>query len=115
MQHDIRKYLTDITIQINHIDIFLKHSRDFALYEHDLMIQYAVERSLGIIGEAANQVRKMQPDIPISSLNQIISLRHILIHAYDGVNNAIVWSVIINHLPLLKVEIDRLILELGTD
>ncbi|WP_020598190.1 HepT-like ribonuclease domain-containing protein [Spirosoma panaciterrae] len=115
MQHDVRKYLTDIAIQINHIDAFLQHSRDFAIYDADLIVQYAVERALGIIGEAANQVRKMEPGIPISSLHQIISLRNILIHAYDGVNNTIIWSIIINHLPTLQIEVNALLSQLDTE
>lgn len=114
MQRDVRKYLTDIAIHINYIDDFLKGEPDFTVYTNNLTIQYAVERALGIIGEAANQVRKMHPDISISSLHQIISLRNILIHAYDGVNNAIIWSVVINHLPILKVEVNALLDELGS-
>lgn len=104
MPRDLRKYLTDITIQIDYIDDFLKHSRDFDMYNADLMVQYAIERALSIIGEAANQMRKMKPEVQISSLHQIISLRHILIHAYDGVNSAIIWGIIINHLPTLQEE-----------
>ncbi|GAB2517421.1 HepT-like ribonuclease domain-containing protein [Spirosoma aerophilum] len=115
MQRDIRKYLADIEIHINYRDGFLKGKRDFTIYTNDLTVQYAVERALGIIGEAANQVRKMHPDISISSLNEIISLRHILIHAYDGVNNAIIWSILVNHLPTLKKEVDALLIELGTE
>ncbi|MBN8826388.1 MULTISPECIES: HepT-like ribonuclease domain-containing protein [unclassified Spirosoma] len=114
MQRDIRKYLMDIAIQINHVDSFLQHARDFASYDTDLIVQYAVERALGIIGEAANQVRKMEPKIAISSLQQIISLRNLLIHAYDGVNNTIIWSVIINHLPTLEVEVNELLNQLDS-
>lgn len=113
MQRDIRKYLTDIDIHIDYIDEFLKGERDFTIYTNNITVQYAVERALGIIGEAANQLRKIQPDIAISSLHQIISLRHILIHAYDGVNNAIIWSVVVNHLPVLKEEISVLMETLG--
>jgi uncharacterized protein with HEPN domain len=68
---------------------------------------------LGIIGEAANQIRKMDADAPISSLNQIIGLRNMLIHAYDSLDNAIIWSVIVNHLPTLKQEVDGMLAELS--
>ncbi len=113
MPRDTRKYLTDIDIHIDYIDDFLKGNRDFTTYDSELATQYAVERALGIIGEAANQLRKMEPVIAVTSLNQIISLRNILIHAYDGVNNAIVWSVIVNHLPTLKMEVQALLEKLG--
>ena len=115
MQRDIRKYLKDIIIHIEYINDFLRGNRDFSAYEKDLATQYAVERAMGIIGEAANQVRKMNPAIAISSLNQIVGLRNMLIHAYDSVNNAIIWSVIINHLPTLKTEIEIILTELGEE
>ncbi|AQG81632.1 DUF86 domain-containing protein [Spirosoma montaniterrae] len=112
MQRDIRKYLTDIAIHIDYIDIFLGGNRDFKIYEKDLATQYAVERALGIIGEAVNQLRKTDATINISGMNHIVGLRNILIHAYDSINNAIVWSVIVNHLPVLKMEVTALLEEL---
>ena len=112
MQRDIRKYLADILIHIDYIDEFLKGSRDFDAYDKDLTTQYAVERAMGIIGEATNQVRKMDAAIAISGLNQIVGLRNMLIHAYDSVNNAIIWSVIINHLPTLKTEVKLILANL---
>lgn len=112
MQRDIRKYLTDIAIHIDYIEDFLTGISDFNAYEQDRATQYAVERALGIIGEAANHTRRMDPTISISNLNQIIALRNMLIHAYDSINNAIIWTVIVNHLPTLKSETNALLNDL---
>ena len=109
MQRDIRKYLTDILIHIDYIGVFLKGNRDYSLYENDLATQYAVERAMSIIGEAANHVRRMNSTVIISHLNEIVGLRNMLIHTYESVNSVVIWSVIINHLPTLKVEVEEII------
>jgi len=36
-------------------------------------------------------------------------LRNILIHEYSGVNIAIIWDVITNHLPKLTKEVSSLL------
>jgi uncharacterized protein with HEPN domain len=90
MQRDIRKYLTDIAIHIDYVEEFLKGITHFNIYEQDRATQYAVERALGIIGEAANHTRRIAPEIAISNMNQIVALRNMLIHSYDSINNSII-------------------------
>ena len=65
----------------------------------------AVERELEIIGEALNQAMKIAPDLNIENKKKIVQTRNLLIHAYDSVNDEIIWSIVINHLPKLKAEI----------
>ncbi|WP_460975132.1 HepT-like ribonuclease domain-containing protein [Spirosoma knui] len=48
--------------------------------------------------------------IVISNARRIVDLRNRVIHAYDAVDDVIVWSVVIKYLPALKVEIDQLLL-----
>ena len=109
MPHDIKKYLTDIQIHISYIENFLGSKRDYLVFQQDLATQFAVERALEIIGEAANHIRKQDPAIAISNIRQIIATRNILILAYDSVDPVIIWSIIVNHLPQLKLEIEQLI------
>lgn len=68
----------------------------------------AVERELEIIGEAVNKLLKINPAIEISYARQIVDLRNKVIHAYDNVNDIVIWSVIMNHLPKLKSEVNLL-------
>ena len=64
-------------------------------YLKDRMRQFAAERAIGIIGEAAGRlqepVRVVSPDI---EWRKIVGLRNILIHEYFGVSLPLVWDVI---------------------
>ena len=77
-------------------------------YQKDAKTKFAVERNLEIIGEAINNVLKLAPDISISSARKIVDMRNRLIHAYDAVDDYVIWAVINTHLPQLKIEIDAL-------
>jgi len=39
----------------------------------------------------------------------VIALRNQVIHAYDNISDENIWSILINHLPKLKFEVDTLI------
>jgi uncharacterized protein with HEPN domain len=43
---------------------------------------------------------------------QIIGLRHILVHEYFGVDNHLIWQIIINDLPKLKEGVALIISEM---
>jgi uncharacterized protein with HEPN domain len=65
---------------------------------------------LQIIGEAANglpeQFRASHPEIP---WDQIIGMRHVLVHGYCEVDLNIVWVVIEKDLPPLKRAIEAIL------
>jgi uncharacterized protein with HEPN domain len=42
-------------------------------------------------------------------VRQIVSLRNRLIHAYDDINEAIIWDVIQKHIPVLIQEIEEIL------
>jgi uncharacterized protein with HEPN domain len=75
------------------------------------MRKRAVERNLEIIGEAINRIIKTDPVIAskITDSNAIVGLRNQVIHAYDSISDENIWSILIKHLPKLKIEIDELI------
>lgn len=104
-----KKYLSDILMAIELIEEFTDGINDFNLYEKDRKTQSAVERQLAIIGEALNQLRKAEPTIAIENDKQIIGFRNRLIHAYDSLDNSIIWSILNRHLKGLKIEIENLI------
>ena len=109
MQHDTKKYLRDVEMAIEKIRSFLPEDYDFSAYDEDTKTQYAVERALAIIGEAVNQILKVDPDIAITDAPQIAKTRHILVHAYDKVDNIVVWDILANHLTLLEMEVKTLL------
>jgi len=103
-----QKLLTDIYSAINLIADFVSTTKNFEDYNADLKTQSAVERQLAIIGEALNQLRKLDENsIEINSAIQIISFRNRLVHSYDSIDNSVVWAIIKNHLPILKEDINN--------
>jgi uncharacterized protein with HEPN domain len=99
------KYLSDILMAIKLIEDFTKEIEDYKAYDQDRKTQSAVERQLAVIGEALNHIRKIEPAIEIENDKQIIAFRNRLIHAYDSIDNSIVWVIINRHLRILKAEI----------
>lgn len=102
------KYLYDILEAIKLIADFIGESKDFNIYNNDKKTQSAVERQLVIIGEALNKFRQSELEINIQNDKQIIGFRNRLVHAYDSIDNAIVWAIINVHLEKLKLEIEIL-------
>ncbi len=110
MRIETQKYLADILLSIEHITLFLADIPHFLTYQTDLKTKRAVERELAIIGEAMTQMAKIET-IDIQNAKQIIALRNRLVHAYDSINDEMIWGIIQRHLPLLKQEIEELLKE----
>lgn len=108
MTEKSKKYLSDILIAIDLIEKFTVDITNFKVYQNDLKTQSAVERQLAIIGEALNKLKKIKPDTEIENDKQIIGFRNRLIHAYDSIDNSIVWAILNRHLKKLKQEIKEL-------
>ncbi len=109
MAIDIKKYLYDILLSIETIESHLSNIKTFVDFKDNLLIIDAVERRLAIIGEALNKAVKIQPAILVTNKKEIIKLRHLLIHHYDQSDEAIIWNIIKNDLPVLKQEIELLL------
>jgi uncharacterized protein with HEPN domain len=112
MDERILKWLYDIKISIDEIDdFFIKEEKDFFKYRSNIMLKRAIERNFEIIGEAINRIitRDSIYIEKISNAKSIIGLRNQVIHAYDSISDENIWSILINHLPKLKAEIENLI------
>jgi len=112
MDERILKWLYDIQFAIAEIDSYFEDSKkDFFKYKQNVMLRRAVERDLEIIGEAVNRIIKSDPEFleKISNARAIVSLRNQVIHAYDNISDENIWSIVITHLPKLKIEIEKLI------
>ena len=101
-----RKYLSDILAAIELIEEFVINISSFESYQSDLKTQSAVERQLGIIGEAVNKFEQLFPDKALESARQIVGLRNRLIHAYDSIDNSIIWAIIKKYLSVLKKDVN---------
>jgi len=102
MMDQERKYLSDILAAINKIELFVADTPTFESYTCDLKTQSAVERQLSIIGEAVNHFDRLSTTPVLDNARQIVGFRNRLIHAYDSMDNAIVWAILKRHLTPLK-------------
>ena len=112
MDERILKWLYDIKLAIEEVDSYFNNSpKNFEAYQANLMLKRAVERNLEIIGEAMNRITKRDAGFEdrITNAKSIIGLRNQVIHAYDGISDESIWSVLIDHLPKLKIEVEALI------
>jgi len=104
-------YLGHIVDSIVAIERYTSAGKDAFMAQ--TIVQDAVVRNFEIIGEAAG---RLSPEIRNRSTllwNKIIAFRNRLIHAYWSVDFQLVWDVIENELPALKVEVHRLQSELS--
>jgi uncharacterized protein with HEPN domain len=107
MDEKILKSLYDIKIAIDEIDSFLfNEEKSFFNYSKNTLLKRGIERNLEIIGEAVNRILKENPDFSVNNARRIIGLRNQIIHAYDSISDENIWSIVINHIPNLKQEIE---------
>jgi uncharacterized protein with HEPN domain len=109
MTEKSKKYLSDVLMAIDLINQFTIDTTDFTIYDKDRKTQSAVERQLVIIGEALNKLKQNNPEIKLENDKQIIGFRNRLVHAYDSIDNSIVWAIINRHLENLRKEIELLL------
>lgn len=66
-----------------------------------------------IIGEAANHITKETTlKFPQIEWVQIVGMRNILIHEYFEVDSSLIWDIIKNDIPVLKGQIESILLEI---
>lgn len=108
MDEKILKSLYDIKLAIEEIDSFLlNEEKTFLNYTKNVLLKRGIERNLEIIGEAVNRIIKGNPKFQITNARRIIGLRNQIIHAYDSISDENIWSIVINHIPNLKIEIEN--------
>jgi len=111
MIKDNSVYLKHILESIIHIEQFLEEiDHNEAMFSAKLHWQNAFVRELEVIGEAANQLNKefisKHSDVPWEN---IIGMRHKLIHDYFEVKMELVWDTCTIDLPRLKPQLESLI------
>lgn len=78
-------------------------------FEATAMAYDATLRNLELIGEAATRIPKsVREDSPRIPRRQIIATRNRLIHAYLGIDNDTLWSIIRDDVPVLLDDLRRL-------
>lgn len=109
---EVLTYLQDVLDAINDMQsCFVDYPKRYDLFEKDIMRKCVVERKTEIMGEAINRIRKADPSVEIPNARAIIDTRNRIIHAYDNVQPEFLWSLVIRHIPELKKDIERIIVE----
>jgi uncharacterized protein with HEPN domain len=110
MNEKVLKCLYDIKLAIEEIDsFFVGTEKSYDNYCKDILLRRAIERNLEIIGEAMSRILKEDPGYNIEHARRIVGLRNQIIHGYDSVSDENIWGIVLNHLPYLKIEVDRVI------
>ena len=108
MEEYSKKYLMDVLAACEEVESFFQE-KIFFDFQKDIMRQRAVERNVEIMGEAINRLLKHDPTIAIDSAKSIVDTRNRVIHAYDNVTPEFLWSLVINHIPKLHQDVQRLL------
>lgn len=107
MMEQAKKLLADIIQAVNLIESFIRDTPSFDLYSSDAKTRSAVERQLGIVGEAVGKFEKKFPSERFQFSKEITGFRNRLIHAYDNIDDAIVWAILVKYIPKLKEEAEN--------
>ena len=112
MAKQVNVWLYDILQSIEEVESYFSNSpKEFDAYVNDIKTKRAVERDIEIIGEAVNRIVKHNPNFKLENARNIIGTRNRIIHGYDSISDEMIWSIVINHLPKLKIEIETLLKE----
>lgn len=110
MQRDPQAFLWDVQNAAQAIEHFTS-GRTEDDFLHDEMLRAAVERQFEIIGEALNQLNKVDPATAarIPDLARIVAFRNLLIHGYAAIDARRVWRIRQTALPPLIEAVDALL------
>jgi uncharacterized protein with HEPN domain len=114
MSRSAADLLTDIRTACELIQQFTT-GRGLPDYTADAQLRSAVERQFIVTGEALAQLERLDPAVvaPITDYRKVIAFRNILVHGYSTIDDHIVWSVIQSHLPVLRREVEAVMVSLG--
>ena len=98
-------YLEHILGAIDRIQQYIA-GRSKADFTADMILQDAVLRNLGIIGEAARKIlaaspeyAALHPEIPLAKIN---ATRNRIVHDYEEVDLDIVWNLVAHDVAVLR-------------
>lgn len=110
MQRNYVVYLQDILNSIEEIELYTKDLISPKDYSNDQKTVRAVERNLEIIGEAVKKLPdSIRINYPNTEWHKIAGLRDMLIHGYSEIDNEIIWEVVKNKIPSLKINISQIL------
>ena len=108
MQRNFNLYINDIQKALTKIEKFTKQITFEKFKNNDLIVD-AVSRNLEIIGEAAKNIPEdIRKKYPYIEWQKIAGLRDVLIHDYFGIDLLILWDIVKNKVPELKIKLKNI-------
>lgn len=109
MSREYNLFLNDILSAIKKIEKYAKNKSFDDFKGNDLLID-AIIRNLEIVGEAVKNIpENIKNKHDEIEWKKIAGLRDILIHDYFGVDIEILWDILKNKLPDLKLNIKKIL------
>lgn len=103
-----RFYVNDMIEFAEKVQLFTD-GMDQDTFVSDALTYDATLRNLELVGEAATHipdaVREAHPEIPWTA---IIAVRNRIAHGYLGIDNDIIWSIILDAVPALLLALRRI-------
>jgi uncharacterized protein with HEPN domain len=109
MSRDYRLYLDDMLMAAEKVLRFTQ-GVDLVRFVDDEKTFDAVVRNLEIIGEAAKHVpAEVQARCPEVEWRSIAGLRDIVAHEYFGIDEDILWDIIVHQVPDLLTQVRQIL------
>ncbi len=93
----------------------IKDANDFTSGANGLETLDAISMRLQFIGESLKKVEKFDKiffeSYPETDWSKIINLRDFISHHYDMLNHEIIFDICKEHIPKLKIQIEKIIKE----
>lgn len=109
MDNNSLKHFYDALSAARAIQTFIAN-KTFEDYLEDELLSAGVERKFEIIGEALNRILKESPNDleAITNYRGIIDFRNVIAHAYDHLEDTLVWGLASNQLDQLISELEAI-------
>jgi uncharacterized protein with HEPN domain len=104
---DDRERLLDILEAIQKIE---QYAHDETMPANEDLVEVWMIHHLQIIGEAASRVsNELRAKYPEVAWGGMIGMRHVLVHGYFETDKELVWRVVEQDIPTLKLQIEKIL------
>lgn len=118
MTHENRgaDYLEHVLIACNRV-LFRLRKIEKERFMQDFEVHDVVIRAITVAGEAAKRIRTKSPQLTeehdLYAFMELIGMRNVLIHDYDGVNLHVAWQTATEDIPRLRQKVLTVLATLG--
>ena len=105
----VNRLLADISAQISFTDYIVGQGRDkyFSVDNDGLVLRRAAQKAIEIVAEATKKLpesfKEQHTEVP---WHEIICMRNRMTHAYDEIDDDLVWQVLVSRLPELARQLN---------